>query len=301
MSKFTKGAIIVGLVFIVGLIGFFSFTTTVNTGNAGLVISLNGGLKDKVLGQGMKPVAPWNKVVQYPISTETVYLSKENKDDFPTVTNEGKQVPVDARYSYHMNVEKLPDVYRKFRGASNTVIENGWIKTELQKTVRSVTSKYSVFELNGSKVSEINAEVLVALSKALAPDGIIIEDFSLGAIHPDEKTLESIQANVDAQLILQRLTLEKQQKTIEAEKAVIEAQGKADSVVIDAQGKADANRLLEKSATPELIALKKIEVELALANNPNLPRMIVNGGNGGSDSGLLFSIPESILDSTATK
>lgn len=286
MSKFSKGAVATGIVAVLVVGGFFAFTTNVKTGNAGLVINLSGGLEDKVLGQGMKPVMPWKKVVQYPVSTETVYLSKENGDDFPTTTNESKQISIDARYSYHMDVKKLPDVYRKFRGASNTAIENGWIKTELQKTVRAVTSEYSVFELNGNKVAEINGKVLAKLSESLAHEGIVLEDFSIGAVHPDEKTAAAIQANVDAQLALQKLEMEKKQKEIEAEKARIEAKGKADAATIEAQGTSDANKLLEKSITPQLIQLKELDVQMEIAKNQNLPRILM-GGNGDTGSAIL--------------
>ncbi|RPK19973.1 SPFH domain-containing protein [Paenibacillus xylanexedens] len=287
MSKFSKGAVATGIVAVLVVGGFFAFTTKVNTGNAGLVINLNGGLEDKVLGQGLKPVAPWKKVVEYPISTETVYIDEEHGSaPFPTTTNEGKQVPVDARYSYHMDVKRLPDIYAKFKGVSNTVIENGWIKTELQKTVRSVTSQYTVFELNGAKISEINGKVLEQLTADLAKDGIVLEDFSIGAIHPDAKTQESIQANVDAQLALQKLEMEKKQKEIEAEKARIEAKGKADAATIEAQGTADANKLLEKSITPQLIQLKELDVQMEIAKNQNLPRILM-GGNGDTGSAIL--------------
>jgi regulator of protease activity HflC (stomatin/prohibitin superfamily) len=274
MNTWAKRSLItVVVVVILGFVGFFTFSKNVSTGNAGLVINMSGGLEDKVLGQGRKPVAPWKRVVEYPISTETVYLDgSDGSGAFPTTTNEGKQIPVDARYSYHMDVKSLPDVYRKFRGASNKAIENGWIKTELQKTVRSVTSQYSVFDLNGAKVSEINKKVFEQLATDLEKDGIILEDFSIGAIHPDEKTLASLQSNVEAQLALQGLEYQKQQKVIEAESKRIEAQGNADKALIEAQGQAKANQALQQSITDELI-----QMEIAKNWNGILPQ--VTGGS----------------------
>jgi regulator of protease activity HflC (stomatin/prohibitin superfamily) len=43
------------------------------------------------------------------------------------------------------------------------------------------------------------------------------------------------------------------QKQIQAQQAVVDAQGKADASVVAAKGEADANKLREASISPELI------------------------------------------------
>jgi regulator of protease activity HflC (stomatin/prohibitin superfamily) len=281
MNWFKKGAILVGVVILLGIGGYFANTYNVSPGHAGLVINWSGGLEDRVLSQGRHTVWFWKKVIEYPISKETVYLSKDGKEgdgtdqSFPTVTNEGKSITVDARYSYHMLPDKLPEIYNKYRGVPVATIEKGWIKTELQKSVRTVTSGYTVFELYGSKVPEINAKVRDDLAKSLEPDGIILDEFSLGTIHADDSTLKSIQANVDAQLALQKLEMEQKQAEITAQTKRVAAQGEADAALIAAQGQAKANKELQQSITPELIQMKAIEKW----NGQN--SQVVSGGNGG--------------------
>jgi len=253
-------------------------TTKVNPGHAGVIYNMSGGLEDVTLGQGVHPVAPWKSVREYPVSTETVWLTKAktegspNDDSYNTSTMEGKPVSVDAYFTYHANVDKLPEIFNRFKGADIESIQSGYLKQQVKTASQAVTSSYSVLDLYGNKRTEIQEKIHAILIKDLTPFGLEVETFSFGEIRPDEDTMKAIQAKVDAQQKLQQMEIELTQSTVTANKARVDAQGIADASVIKATGEANSNKLLQASITPELI-----QYQLALHWDGKLS--MVSGGN----------------------
>lgn len=278
-GKFVKGLIITIVTILVLLIGFTMSFERIDPGYAGIVYNMSGGLEDKTLSQGMKFVLPWKSVTEYPISTETVWLSKnseegdKNDQSYNTSTTEGKPVNVDAYYTYHVIVEKLPDIFTKFKGADIKVIQDGYLRQQIKTASQAVTSGYSVLDLYGSKRTEIQTKIQEILTKDLEPFGIAIETFSFGEIRPDTDTMKSIQAKVDASQKLQQMEVELQQSKVQAEKARVDAQGVADAKVIQATGEAEANAKLQASLTETLVRYQAVQKW-----NGTLPQ--VTGGSG---------------------
>ena len=272
----------IGVAMLVVVIGLFLSTYKINPGYAGVVYNMDGGIESDVLGQGFHMVAPWRKVVEYPVSTETVYYTKNNddgddkKDNSINVnTKDGKQVNVSVTYSYHMDPENLSAVFVKFRGQKIEVIEAGYVKNEMYQAINEVTSQYSLMDLVGDKRPEINEKILNKFKVSLAEFGIIIETFNLSDVVPDEATKEAIQKVVNAQNVLEQAKIEKQTAEVEAEKARVKAKGAADAALIEAEGQAQANAKLQGSLTEQIIRQRAIEKW-----DGKLPQYEM--GNGGS-------------------
>lgn len=260
------GSIGIGFVFIVLLIFGYSCTYKVDPGYAGVIYSMDGGIENETLGQGFHVVAPWKKVIEYPVSTETVYYTKNNddgdekKDNSINVnTKDGKQVNVSVTYAYHMDEVQLPSVFEKFRGQKSEVIEAGYMKNEMYQAINEITSQYSLMELVGDKRPQINEAILDKFRNSLEPYGIVIETFNLSDVVPDEQTKEAIQAVVNAQNALEKAKVEKEQAEVDAEKARVAAKGKADAELIEAEGTAAANAKLQESLTPLIVEQRKLD------------------------------------------
>lgn len=232
-------------------------------GMAGVQYSMDGGIVSETLGQGYHIVWPWRKVVEYPVSTEVVYYnvakdgaqsSNEEKDNGIDIsTKDGKTVHVSVTYAFHMDEDKLPEVFTKFRGQSIEKIEAGYMKSELLRCINEVTAKYNLMDVVGEQRQTINNEVFQRLKESLGEFGVIVETLNISDAKPDTATAEAIQKVIDAQNKLQQATIEKQTAEQEAEKRVIEAKGKADAARIEAEGIAAANDLVRKSLSPELV------------------------------------------------
>jgi regulator of protease activity HflC (stomatin/prohibitin superfamily) len=285
-EKFQGGAIICGILIAIVAVMTFFCTTKILPGYAGVVYNMDGGLESTALSQGYHVMLPWKKVIEYPVSTETVYYSKDAKEgekgdhSINVNTKDGKQVNVDITYSYHMNPDNLSAIFEKFRGQSADLIEAGFMKNEMYQVVNEVTSQYSLMDMIGDKRPEVNAKIFDKFKADLAEYGIVIETFNLSRIAPDDQTLEAIQNVVNAQNSLTQSKVEQQQASVEAEKARIVAKGKADAALIEATGTAQANQKLQETLTELVIEQRKVDKW-----NGELPKY-----NLGSGSNTLFNI-----------
>lgn len=289
-TKFKLGSVFLGVGLVVLVVMLFMCTTKILPGYAGVVYSMNGGLENETLSQGYQMVAPWKRVVEYPISTETVYYSREPKDggkgdhSIMVNTKDGKQVNVDITYSYHMNPDKLSAIFEKFRGQESSVIEAGFMKNEMYQAVNEVTSQYSLMQMVGDKRPEVNAKIFNKFRDNLEDIGVVIEAFNLSRISPDDQTLIAIQNVVNAQNALEQSKVEKQQAEVEAEKARVTAKGIADAAVIKAEGEAEANAKVQLTLTPLFIEYQKV-----MHWDGKYPTTYVGGGQ---DHPLMFSLTQ---------
>ncbi|MER2007168.1 MAG: prohibitin family protein [Psychrobacillus sp.] len=254
--KIIKRTAIGVVTFVVLLVGWFSFTETINQGHAGVIYSRSHGVEDKTLSQGLKFVNPMTRITEYPISTETIDYKK-----LSLATKDGKPLSVDITIEYFNSVDKLPYIYNKFKGQKPKAIEDTWLKSRLKESALEVTSKYTILEVF-QKREEISTTILESFRKDVSEHGFEIENVVFGTPKPDANTQKAIQAVVDAQQEVEKLKVDKQKAQLQAEKDKIEAEGKAQAKIATAEGEAKANELVQKSITPEL--LKKMEMEARL-------------------------------------
>jgi len=262
-KRFMRGSIITGVVLVgMGILLELS-TTKIQPGYAGVIYGMDGGIKDRTLSQGWHLISPTEHVTSYPISTETVFLSKDanegskTDDSFDINTKSGKPVNVDVSYSYHMDANKLPEIFTKFRGQSAQSIEDNFIRRSLKSNINNVSSGYEVMDVYGASRPEIQAKVMDAFSKDMQQYGITIESFTFLAIRPDAASMQAIQDKVNAEQKLQTAQILQQQAKVDSETKRITAQGDADAALIKAQGEAKANEAVKQSLTSELVEYTK--------------------------------------------
>jgi regulator of protease activity HflC (stomatin/prohibitin superfamily) len=265
-----RKGIMIGAGVIVAITVIANSSDVIQPGYKGVQFSLAGGLKDKVLSQGLKWHAPWVDVTQYPVSTETVYLTKKKtknspgNEDFDINTSDGKSVNVDVVYSYHMEDKKLPHIFTKFRRKEAPEIEESYIKTQIKTVMQEISTRYGVLALYAEQRDKATKEMETELAKILAKDGIMLESFALSDVRPDKRTLESLQRIADAQNnqeFLKREQKNKEQQMINdkidadnaAQVKVIQAEAAAKETQIKAEAQAKANQKLEQSLTPAII------------------------------------------------
>lgn len=248
-----KGLIIGVAVFVMLIVGWFTFTETINQGHAGVVYSRSTGVEKQTLGQGLHFVNPMKRITEYPVSTETVEYKK-----LSLATQDGKPLTVDITYDYFNDLAKLPSIYNKFKGQKPEAIEESWLKARLKDSSLAVTSKYTILEVFQSR-EKIKAEIQEQFQKDVKKHGFVIENVVFGTPKPDANTAKAIQAVVDAQQDLEKLKIDKQKATEIAEKQFIEAQGQANAKIEEARGIAQANAEITKSITPEILKLEEIK------------------------------------------
>jgi regulator of protease activity HflC (stomatin/prohibitin superfamily) len=75
--------------------------------------------------------------------------------------------------------------------------------------------------------------------------------------------------------------LRQEQESLEYEFRLISADKEAQRQIIEAQGKADANRILSASLTDKILQDKGIDATLRLAESPNSKIIVVGSGESG--------------------
>lgn len=262
------------LIIVVAILGYLCYPK-VDPGNAGIIYTMNGGIdRSEILGQGHHWVWITSTLIEYPTSTETVSYLAADKNSIMASTKDSKQVAMDLQYTYHMEADRLPDIYTNMKGKTAQQIEATYMKQKMNKAVNEITSNYSLMEIAGDKLTKINTEIFNELKTSLAPEGIILEDFTISNVSPDKQTQDAIQNVINAQNALSQSNLEKQKADIEAQKARIEAQGKVDAAVIAAEGQARANDKIQESLSDLIIQQRMIDKW-----DGKLPQVSGGGGN----------------------
>lgn len=259
------GAILVGLAIVISVIGAGLSATIIGAGYSGIVYSLNGGIEEEVLSQGLHFVAPWKNVIKYSTSTVQGAMSADEREDSPTdesflvPTKDGKTVRVDLEYAFHFPKETLPQLFTKFKGENGDHIKDVFMRTKLKAWTSEVTSQYSVLDIYGDQRQQLNMAVQKHLQEKFKPFFIEIETANLSNIVLDEATAQAIQKRINA-------TQELEQQKIETEKAkqiqlrkIIEAETTAKEKIIGAEAEAKANSTISNSLTPELLKLKELQ------------------------------------------
>lgn len=314
-AKFRKlviggAAAFVGI--IIGLIVLFNSYTVVKPGHAAVQHSLFSGVQKETVGPGMDWHAPWVNLYQYPTSTEIEKrtIDKNDKgeitrdDSIVVNTGDGKSVHVAFTYNYSMQDEKLPHIFTKFRRKPASQISNEYIDQQFINNFQNIATKHSVLEVYSQERESISKEVNQLVKDELGKDGIILEQFTIVDVVPDEATRAILQQIADEQnkrelVIRQRNTLKEEEaniaqqnannlKSAEGAKAVAEVKAaeNANVAFIEAEGRAKANKELASSITPALIQWE------TLKTLPSIKFPVVMGDGG---AGNILNFPQELL------
>lgn len=270
--------VISGIVLAGALICGVKCIERIPAGYVGVVYSMNGGVQDKVITQGWRLIKPSEKVTKYSIATEQLYLSQDEKegngdDSFDTMCKDGK-MNIDLEMSYSFLPEKVPTVFKRYRGMSGNDIMNNVIRGKIKTYTNEVTSNFTVIDAHMEKKAELNKALTEHLRGKLAEFGVNVESANLSETRVD-KSIE--QAIIERGKANQELEAEKQKlekSKVEADRKIVEAKGKAEQVRIGAEAEANANKLKQSTVTDTIVryeAQKKWNGSLPQITGESIP------------------------------
>lgn len=240
ITKLIKIVVAVLLIAVVAVVAAFKFFERIDNGYVGVRYSMNGGIKDEALTQGVKFVGI-DKVIQYPIRLQTIQAEKVSVS-----TSDGKKTTIDIKYDYKVDPNKAAKMYKEFGNITSEDIESGWLKSKLQKVSREVYAKYSLLDVLSGDSSKVEAEVLTSFAKSVEAKGFEVEDVTLGVPDVDAETQKSIDAII-------RAGQENEKAKLDAETAKTKADSEAYKKTKAAEAEAEANKKVADSVTDELI------------------------------------------------
>ncbi len=273
-----KNISIFGVVIVLMVVLLPLCITKVDNGRVGVIYSMNGGVRDEVLTQGWHFKLPTQKVSEYDITAQQLYLSQDaregsQEDESLNLTTDSGTVNADFEMSYYFDPDSVVGVYKKYGGMTGETIVNSVIRGRIRSLVNEVTADYSAIEIYSDKRAEVNAAITEKLATELKEEGIVVTNASLSEVRIDEKTKQLLEdrnritqqtenERLNQQLIEEQRKTELAEAQKDAEVKKAQAQADADAARIRAEGEAEANRRLAQSITPELIDYKEAEARM---------------------------------------
>lgn len=263
------GGIFTGIALLIALIVVINCMERIPVGYAGVIYSMNGGVKDNTLSPGYHITKPTEHVKCFTTSNEQLLLTKDERegskgdDSFKVSTSDDASIAISFQMSYKFDEAQLVGTYKKFRGMDGESIVNNRVKSVLKSKVSEVTTDYSMMDIYSGNRSEINSKLTDYLdSRFIKEYGINVLDASIIDVHPDDQLKEAINNRVTALQKKQQAQAEQETAKVEAETALIKAENAAAIKIKEAEAEAESNKLKAASITDELISMKEAEARL---------------------------------------
>ena len=159
-------------------------------------------------------------------STEGEGRKAKLDDSLWSPTKEGLQVGIDLTAWHHLDPERLIVIHQKI----GPDYEEKIIRPAVRSVIRLVISEYAVMDVYSARRAEIQDEINVKIRALVEKDGFMIDEIVLRDVRFTDQFGKAIEAKQIAQQSAEQMkyVLEKEQR--EAERKVIEAQGRAKAI-----------------------------------------------------------------------
>ena len=249
MEKLPK----IGLPIIIGLIVliilFAKSAVTIESGEAGVLFKTFGDgvvTNEPPMGEGFHIVAPWNKVFVYEVRQQELF------EKMKVLSSNGLEIQIDASAWYQPVYNELGNLHQTLgQGYLQRVIQPA-----IRSAARSVIGRYTPYDLYSTKRDAIQVEIFEETKKILDKQYVQLNEVLVRDVTLPPTIKDAIERK-----------LKQEQESLEYEFRLVTAAKEAEKVIIEAQGKADANRILSASLTDKILQVKGIENLIIIINS----------------------------------
>ena len=230
----------------------------VGPGHAGVLFRLFGGgtVVDKVYGEGLHVVAPWDVMTIYDVREQTITRKMS------VLTQRGLPIGVTVIIRY----KPERDVLGVLQAGIGPNYADKIVMPEVLATLRQLLGTYTVEEIYQTKRSLIEKLLTDSLVEAeqryVVIDSVLITEVTL-----PEYMSKAIETKLEQQQLAEAYTFRLEREEKEAERKRIEAGG------IKAY-----NTIVSSSLNPDLLTWQGIEATRALATSNNAKVVVIGGG-----------------------
>ncbi|MCB0447375.1 MAG: prohibitin family protein [Gelidibacter sp.] len=260
LPKIALPAIITAIVLIILLA---KSAVTIGSGEAGVLYKTfdNGVvINEPPLGEGFHIIAPWNKVIVYEVRQQELF------EKMKVLSSNGLEIQIDASAWYE-------PVYNKLGNLHQNLGENYLqrvIQPAIRSAARSVVGRYTPEQLYSSKRDAIQDEIFDETKKILEKQYVQLNEVLVRDVTLPNTIKEAIERK-----------LRQEQESLEYEFRLVTAAKEAEKVIIEAEGKAESNRILSASLTDKILQDKGIDATMKLAESPNSKVIVIGSGKDG--------------------
>ena len=264
-SKFTS-QIIIALIALAILIGFFSSYTVISPGNTGVIFNVwTGSLR--TVPQGMAWRLPWITQVQsYPTALRTYTMvrragegSSAGDDSIDLPTREGQHITQDISVTFNTSEDQAAQVFKAFKGADISEIEATFIRRTIITVAQNTAGQMSLSEVISSRRNDLQENIQKSLTVEVEKMGFHLDKVNLGASHLPQSLEAQMQQKMAAQQQAQQAEYELQKQQMLAKAEVAKAEGEAQAILVRAKAQSAANHLLQSSLNQNIIQSKAID------------------------------------------
>ncbi|MCW2281406.1 SPFH domain-containing protein [Lactococcus lactis] len=263
-NKQIKAAIIAGAVVLVGAVVTLTSVEKVENGYNGVQISKTGKIvSEKSLKAGYH-WAFFSNILEYPTKMKQIDYNASGKEDSSIVvsTSDGKRVNIEVKLAYHVDPDKIVEIYKKFGNVTDEGMEKGWLRTQTQNALRDEYVKHSILDILTGKAETLESDVLKNVKERFSSQGYVLDDVTLGVPDVDSDTQKTIDGIIAATQANEKAKKDAETAITNAKKDADVAKTKADADLYAAQKQAEANKKLSESITDELVKYKEAEAHL---------------------------------------
>jgi prohibitin 1 len=260
-----------------------------------------GKINDNYLTPGP---AGYNLFTTRVIKVPTRTVNLELRPDLPS--KEGLTIRTEVSILYRIKPDFAPQVLQKI----GLNYENEVIMPVFRSAAADVTSRYLAKDMHSGERSVIEKAIKAEMAGNLESRGFVIENVLLKGIKLPDGLARTIEEKLQAEQDAQRMEFVKERQKRDAERLIIEAEGKREiariqaegeknakiiaaealkrTLEIEAEGRAAATKIeanaqqrandsLNKSLSPAVLKYKQIEAFKSIGNSNNSKLVITDG------------------------
>jgi prohibitin 1 len=263
MEKLPKVTIPAIITIIILLIVLAKSAITIGSGEAGVLYKTfdNGVVTDKPpLGEGFHVIAPWNKVTIYEVRQQEIL------DRMNVLSSNGLDIKLEASVWFQPDYQNLGKLHKE----KSEMYKERVLLPAIRSAARSVVGRYTPEQLYSSKRDAIQQEIFIETKKIVESQYIQLNEVLVRDVTLPPTIKDAIERK-----------LKQEQESLEYEFRLVTAAKEAEKVIIEAQGKADANKILSASLTDKILQDKGIDATIRLSESPNSKVIVIGSGDSG--------------------
>ncbi len=232
---------------------------TVGPGQAGVLWRASSGTQNKIYGEGLHPVAKWNKMYVYDLK------SMDQDEPLSAITVNGLTLTLNTSLRYHLLPNEVLAVHEQ-------VGQNYYqklIRPSLLAETRRIFAQYTPEQIYSTKRAAIEREVRDALNASAGGRYVMADAFLIRGV----ELPAAIRAAIDRKLVTEQQFLQ-----MGAQLAL--AKATAEQKQIEARGIADYNNTVKASLSPSLVEFERVKSISQLALSPNAKAVVIGPSTG---------------------
>lgn len=289
--------------------------TLVEPGHVGIKINRTGssrGVQNSPIVSGYVAFNPLTEaVIEFPTTVQNVVWTQSRtegsvNDDSLTFTSvEGVTVNADVGLAYHIDADRAPRLYARFRETNLDNLSHGFVRNMVRDALNEAASRMPIQDIYGAGKTRLLQDSLAQVRGRLSQDGFVVDQLTFvsalrlppNVVEAINRAIEATQQAVQAENRVRQIRAEADQNIAaargRAEAARLGAQGDADAlltrtradaeaIILRAQAEARANEVIRLSTSPEVLRYRLIErwngIMPAVASGGGMPLLTMDMG-----------------------